>query len=187
MYHYSRPVDPNKLEGEETSAGQEDSKKDSAKEKRSKGSRMGGGSPFAMDNRDPNNLNPHIQIQWDDIIGEAEGLRSPDCCWRCTSRCYERTQEICYVLLVVLFSPFIAFCNGCNFACLAFNQVWCVGPCFRSWKINCATIKKFWEACLIAVCGPIVEICGLVFSKAYVRYQRVPDGIPPTNSTYFNV
>lgn len=181
------PVDGNKLEGEEPSQ-HEEHRKDSASEKKSKGSRMGGEtSPFAMDNRDPNNLNPHIQILWDDIIGEAEGLRTPDACWNCSIRCYDGTRRCCYVLLVVLFAPFIAFCNGCQFACLAFNQVWCVGPCLRCWKINFATIKKFWEACLYAVCSPWYEVCGLVFSKAYVKYQRVPDGPAPDTNNYFNV
>nr|XP_053640479.1 uncharacterized protein LOC128694399 [Cherax quadricarinatus] len=55
------PVDPNKLEGEESSHHQEN-KKDSAKEKKRKGNRMGGGTPsFAMNSRDPNNINSHIQ------------------------------------------------------------------------------------------------------------------------------
>ncbi|XP_069954026.1 caveolin-2-like isoform X2 [Cherax quadricarinatus] len=181
------PVDPNKLEGEESSHHQEN-KKDSAKEKKRKGNRMGGGTPsFAMNSRDPNNINSHIQIQWDDIIAEPEGLRTPDACWNCANRCYDRTEECCYVFLVIIFAPFIAFANGCQFACLAFNQVWCVGPCLRCWKINCATIRKYWETCLVALCSPVAEMCGLIFSKAYVRYQRLPDGSATQSSDYFNV
>lgn len=59
----SGPVDPNKLEADDGDL-QEEHRKDSAQEKKPKGSRMGGdASPFAMDNRDPNNLNPHIQVR----------------------------------------------------------------------------------------------------------------------------
>ncbi|XP_068201850.1 caveolin-3-like [Palaemon carinicauda] len=179
------PVDPNKLEGEDS----QEIRKDSAKEKSAKGARMGGEtSPFAMDNRDPNNLNPHIQILWDDIIGEAEGLRTPDKCWNCSISCYDGTRRCCYVFLVVLCAPLIAFCNGCQFACLAFNQVWCVGPCLRLWKINMATLKKFWEAWLYAVCMPMFETCGMCCAKANVKYQKVPDAVSAeTSADYFNV
>lgn len=61
------------------------------------------------------------QVLWDDIVGEPEGLRTPDGCWNCSIKCYDGTRRCCYVLLVVLFAPFIACCNGCQFACLAFN------------------------------------------------------------------
>ncbi|XP_050687037.1 caveolin-3-like isoform X2 [Eriocheir sinensis] len=192
------PLEANKLEGEvgstppEASSAPPGSADAKARRVGSKGSgilgRMGGeASPFAMDNRDPNNLNPHIQVLWDDIIGEPEGLRTPDGCWNCSQSCYDGTRRCCYVFLVVLLAPFIAFCNGCQFACLAFNQVWCAGPCLRCVKINWATLKKFWEACLFAICSPMAEVCGMYFSKIYVRYQRVPDGNPPDSSNYFNV
>ncbi|XP_076028868.1 caveolin-3-like isoform X2 [Oratosquilla oratoria] len=149
---------------------------------------MGGEtSPFAMDNRDPNNLNPQIQIMWDDIIGEPEGLRTPDKCWDCSMSCYDGTRRCCYVLLVVLFAPIIAFCNGCQFACLAFNQVWCVGPCLRIFKINCATIQKFWRTCLAAICVPVAEVYGLLCSKIKVRYQRVPDAIDTEEMDFLTV
>ncbi|XP_045137817.1 caveolin-3-like isoform X2 [Portunus trituberculatus] len=169
-------------------SGSADSRCDAKVRKSVKGSRMGGEtSPFAMDNRDPNNLNPHIQILWDDIIGEPEGLRTPEGCWNCSQSCYNKTRRCCYVFLVVLLAPFVAFCNGCQFACLAFNQVWCVGPCLRCVKINYATVKKFWEACLYAICSPLAEVCGMYFSKIHVRYQRVPDGNVVDSSGYFNV
>ncbi|XP_069991264.1 caveolin-1 isoform X2 [Penaeus vannamei] len=181
------PVDPNKLEADDADL-QEEHRKDSAQEKKSKGSRMGGAaSPFAMDNRDPNNLNPHIQVLWDDIVGEPEGLRTPDGCWNCSIKCYDGTRRCCYVLLVVLFAPFIACCNGCQFACLAFNQVWCVGPCLRLWKINMATVKRFWETWLLAVCSPICDVCGICFSKAKVRYQKLPDSNDQEPIDYFTV
>uniref|UniRef100_A0A0P4WCH2 Caveolin n=1 Tax=Scylla olivacea TaxID=85551 RepID=A0A0P4WCH2_SCYOL len=196
---YSRlygPVETNKQEGESAQpatpssapSGSADSRRDAKARKNLKGSRMGGEtSPFAMDNRDPNNLNPHIQILWDDIIGEPEGLRTPDGCWNCSQTCYDGTRRCCYVFLVVLLAPFVAFCNGCQFACLAFNQVWCAGPCLRCVKINYATIKKFWEACLYAICSPVAEVCGMYFSKVHVRYQRVPDGSVVDSAGYFNV
>ena len=62
-----------------------------------------------------------LQVMWDDIVGEPEGLRTPDTCWDCSIKCYDGSRRCCYVFLVVIFAPIIACLNGCQFACLAFN------------------------------------------------------------------
>merc|ERR1711971_1152439 len=39
--------------------------------------------------RDPNRINPHLQVMWDDLIGEPEGVRSLDCTWNCSKTCFQ--------------------------------------------------------------------------------------------------
>ncbi len=65
---------------------------------------------FDMEQRDPNNLNNHLQVyerqiysnpsyieiypiiirqvQWSDVIGEPESIRSNDCIWNCSYKVY---------------------------------------------------------------------------------------------------
>ena len=62
-----------------------------------------------------------VQVMWDDIIGEPEGLRSVDCAWNCSYKCFKGTKNCCYILLTILFAPCFAFCSALNFACLAFQ------------------------------------------------------------------
>ena len=50
-----------------------------------------------------------------------------------------------------------------------------MGPCLRTWKINCAFYRACNTVTLLACCGPMAEVCGLYFSKIKVRYQRLPD------------
>ncbi|CAL4111148.1 unnamed protein product [Meganyctiphanes norvegica] len=179
------PVD-SKAEADSASLSSAKNGVDSANRNR----HMGGGStsPFAMDNRDPNNLNPHLQVMWDDIVGEPEGLRTPDSCWNCSTKCYDGTRRCCYVFLVVLCGPFLACMSGFSFACITFQQVWCIGPCLRQWKINWATYKRFYEAVTLACCAPLVEVCALLCSRAKVRYQKLPDGDGrDMDEQYFNV
>ena len=64
-----------------------------------------------------------IQVMWDDIIGEPEGLRSIDCAWNCSYKCFKGTKNCCYILLTVFFAPCLAFCSAINFACLAFQVI----------------------------------------------------------------
>merc|ERR1719336_2883557 len=82
--------------------------------------------------RDPNNLNEHLQVMWDDVFGEPEGVRSADCAWQCSHKCFHGTRSCCYLSLTTIFAP-----------CLAFQHIWCLGPCLRTWKINCS----FFRAC----------------------------------------
>ena len=60
---------------------------------------------------------------WDDIIGEPEGLRTINCAWNCSYKCFKGTKNCCYILLTVLFAPCFAFCSALNFACLAFQVI----------------------------------------------------------------
>ena len=32
-----------------------------------------------------------MQVMWDDLIGEPEGVQSPDCTWNCSRACFQVT------------------------------------------------------------------------------------------------
>ena len=61
------------------------------------------------------------QVEWCDVIGEPDSIYSPDFTWNCSYRCYRATKNCCYQTLAVLLAPLLAFCLGCQFACLAFQ------------------------------------------------------------------
>ncbi|PSN58482.1 hypothetical protein C0J52_00792, partial [Blattella germanica] len=71
--------------------------------------------------RDPNNLNQHLQVQWDDVIGEPEGVRSISCVWKLSSWCFRSSRNCCYIVMSLILAPIMALCLGCTFACLAFE------------------------------------------------------------------
>ena len=98
------------------------------------------GNGLDLSQRDPNNLNEHLQVMWDDVFGEPEGVRSNDCAWRTSYKCFHGTRynihnqynhlmffekfnfrSCCYLVLTALFAPCMAFFAALNFACLAFN------------------------------------------------------------------
>ena len=58
---------------------------------------------------------------WDDVIGEPEGIRSTECAWNCSYKCFRGTKNCCYLLLTIFLAPCLAFCSAINFACLAFQ------------------------------------------------------------------
>ena len=58
---------------------------------------------------------------WDDLIGEYEGLRSMDCAWDLSKKCYEASKGGCYLCLSLICGPCLAFFAGIHFACLSFQ------------------------------------------------------------------
>jgi len=122
-----------------------------------------------MEQRDPNNLNAHVKVQFEEVIGEPEGVRSIDCVWRNAFKCFNCTLGCCYKLLTVLCGIPLAFCWGCEFACLAFYHVWYYTPlvkCYTIQLVACRTLLKLYlEVCVGSVC----EACGMFFSRIVVK------------------
>ncbi|XP_045495094.1 caveolin-3-like isoform X1 [Colias croceus] len=113
-----------------------------------------------LEDRDPNNLNQHIQIIWDDVIGEPEGVRSPERAWRISHFCFRHARNWCYIVLSVLVAPPCALVLGVGFACLAFEQIWCATPCLRCVKIYLASIRTLVQACLAVTVAPLMDAVG---------------------------
>ena len=55
-----------------------------------------------MTNRDPNNMNVHIQVSFDDVLAEPEGAHSMDCVWRNAHTCFTCGLGCCYKALTFI-------------------------------------------------------------------------------------
>ncbi len=40
-----------------------------------------------------------VQVMWDDVFGEPEGVRSADWAWRCSYKCFKSTRFLPYLFL----------------------------------------------------------------------------------------
>ncbi|KAK7496229.1 hypothetical protein BaRGS_00012639 [Batillaria attramentaria] len=120
-------------------------------------------------NRDPNNLNDHIKVAFEDVLAEPEGAHSIDCVWRNSYKCFNCSKGCCYNVLAILCGIPLALCWGCEFAVITFQHVWQITPCLRAFMINCGCAQKFFGTCLQCCLGPIMETCGLCFSNIVVK------------------
>ncbi|XP_064633345.1 caveolin-3-like [Lineus longissimus] len=117
-----------------------------------------------MENRDPNNINDHLQVVFEDVFAEPDHAHSLDCVWRNSYKCFNCTKNCCYLALTTLCSIFVAFCWACEFATLTFYHVWYVTPCFKVCEIELGCCKKFYSLCMRCALDPLCEACGLLFS-----------------------
>ncbi|KAL4226704.1 Caveolin-1 [Mactra antiquata] len=114
-------------------------------------------------NRDPNSLNDHLKVQFEDVFGEPEGARSIDCVWKLSYTCFNCWLGLCYKLATLFYGICIAAEWGCEFAMIAFYHIWYITPMLRVCEINCAVFKKLMETCMGCCLTPCCEACGGFF------------------------
>lgn len=122
-----------------------------------------------MENRDANDLNSHVKVHFEEVLGEPEGIRSIDGVWRVSHMCFNGTLNCCYKVLSVLCGVPMACMWGCEFACLACYHIWCMTPMIRYVTIHLTNYRRLLNLILDSCYGPWCETCGLVFSKIAVK------------------
>uniref|UniRef100_A0ABD2VWW9 Caveolin n=1 Tax=Trichogramma kaykai TaxID=54128 RepID=A0ABD2VWW9_9HYME len=128
-----------------------------------------------FEDRDPGRLNQHMPVIWEQVIGEPDGVRSPECAWRLSHHCFRLSKSCCYVLLSIFVAPIAALILGFTFACLAFEHIWCIVPCLRAWRISCMAVRHFCTAATQALVRPCTEALGYLFHQVRVMNQKLPD------------
>lgn len=101
-----------------------------------------------LTNRDPNHLNNHIQVNFDDVFAEPEGAHSMDCVWTNSFKCFNCWLGCCYKLITFFTGIFIAMGWGCLFALVAFTEVWFLTPYIRLQNIVLTNVGKLYSIVL---------------------------------------
>ncbi|PAA46899.1 hypothetical protein BOX15_Mlig008010g4 [Macrostomum lignano] len=131
-------------------------------------SRRSDDSDLDMVNRDPNGLNAYLKVGFEDVLAEPDDAHSIDCVWRNSYRCYNGGKNCCYKLLTVLTGLCIALYWGCTFAIVAYNNIWCITPSMKLFKICTGVYRECCVSVTDCVCGPICRSFGLLFSRISV-------------------
>merc|ERR1711872_823830 len=117
-----------------------------------------------MVNRDPNNINDHLKVTFEDILAEPEGAHSMDCVWSCSYKCFNCCKDLAYMILTLFYGICIAMEWGCEFGQIAFIHIWYITPCFKVCEINCGCCQKLYGMCVHCCLDPCCEACGMLFS-----------------------
>ncbi|XP_071083185.1 caveolin-3-like [Haliotis cracherodii] len=125
-------------------------------------------STIDLENRDPNNINDHLKVQFEDVLAEPEGAHSIDCCWKFTNTCFNCAFKCCYMLMT-LCGPLYGLYYGWSYAMLACAHIWEYTPQIKACEINCVMMRKVYTICLNCCLTPCCESCGAVFSRIQVK------------------
>jgi len=122
-----------------------------------------------MEQRDVLDLNSHVKVKFEEVLGEPDGVRSIDCVWRNTPKCFNCTLQCCYKVMTTICGLPLAFCWGCEFAMLAFYHVWYYTPMIKCFTINLLAcrnlLKLFCDTCVATPC----EAVGACLSRIVVK------------------
>ncbi|XP_052250632.1 caveolin-3-like [Dreissena polymorpha] len=114
-------------------------------------------------NRDPNNINPHLQCQFEDVLAEPDGTHSIDCVWTLSSICFNCWKGCCYKIMTLLCGCCIAAEFGCRFALLSFIHIWYFTPMLKIFQINCGLCKNIYTQCINCYIEPLCIAIGSIF------------------------
>merc|ERR1712170_190610 len=67
---------------------------------------MGLGEVWAADpdleTRDPNNLNDHLKVTFEEALGEPDHTHALDCVWKYSYKCFNFCKALCYLIATTL-------------------------------------------------------------------------------------
>ncbi|KAK6177779.1 hypothetical protein SNE40_015813 [Patella caerulea] len=115
-------------------------------------------------NRDPNDLNTYIMVQFEDAIAEPEGAHSINCVWDTSFRCFSCWRDVWYKTFSFCFGVCLAAQWGFEFAWIAVVHVWCVTPWLKATEMNCVIFKRLYGLCVHCCCDPICEASALILN-----------------------
>ncbi|CAB03359.1 Caveolin-1 [Caenorhabditis elegans] len=119
-------------------------------------------------NRDANSMNNHVQLNFEDIFGEADSQHSWDCVWRLNHTVFTAVRLFIYRLVSLLALPFtIIF--AIFFGLLASINVFIIVPLGKLLSIPGTLLAKLWNWLIHAIFDPIASAVGLIFSNFNIR------------------
>merc|ERR1711893_94459 len=117
-----------------------------------------------LETRDPNSLNDHLKVTFEEALGEPDHTHALDCVWKYSYKCFNFCKALCYLIATTLCGIPMAICWGCYFACVAFCHIWQITPSIRALDINCSIYKRMATIYVGACAQPCCESCGTMFN-----------------------
>jgi len=114
-------------------------------------------------NRDPNSLNDHLGVSYEEVLGEPDATHSIDCIWTNSYKCFNMWLSLCYKICTTLCGLCIAMGWGCYFAFVSFHHIWYLTPFIKAYEINIRIYAKIYAIWIKNCCEPCCESCGKMF------------------------
>lgn len=116
-----------------------------------------------LENRDPNGINSHMHVQFEEVLAEPDGVKSIDCVWRASYKCFTLWKNLCYIIMTTCCGICISMYWGCEFAALAFQHVWQITPGLKLCEIQCTLLQRCYGTCMHCLLDPVCDAFGHCF------------------------
>lgn len=162
-----------KMDGEQGNAIDEEKAKKKKKEHRR---RPSCGRAFTIGlnllDRDEKRVNDHVNLQFEDVLAEPDGVHSFDGVWRTSYATFVGARVWLYRLLAAVIALPCAILWGATFALLSLAHVWAITPLLRVLDLFFFFVKRVWSSIVHTLCDPIFESCGMLFTNIRLHQRR---------------
>merc|ERR1711997_1232037 len=119
-----------------------------------------------LGNRDSNNVNVEIDLDFDDVLAEPSAAQGFDWVWRLAFVVFSQTKLWIYKILSAVVAIPLALIWAMVFALLTVVHVWILSPALRLLDLILAVVKKVVVGVIGATLGPVCATLGLIFGKS---------------------
>lgn len=122
--------------------------------------------------RDPNGLNSHLQLGFEDVIAEPASTHSFDRVWICSHALFELSRYLIYKLLTLVLAIPLALVAGILFAVLSCLHIWIVVPFIKSCLMALPPVQAIWKSVTDVLVAPVFRSMGRCFAAVNIRLDH---------------
>lgn len=121
--------------------------------------------PPPKENRDPNNINDHLKVDFYSVLAEpTTSPQSLDCTWECSEIFFTCFFDCSYKLFSLFCGVCMAIYWAFEFVPVIFSSVWIFTPLRQFFYMACGFwCKSVWTLCLRCCVKPCARSCGHLF------------------------
>ncbi|XP_044213180.1 caveolin-2 [Thunnus albacares] len=123
----------------------------------------------APPDRDPNDINAHLKVGFEDVIAEPLSSHSFDRVWIGSHAVFELIKFIFYRLLTTLLAVPMAFILGLVFGVLSCIHIWLVMPVVQSLLMLLPSVQVVWRSLTDMFITPLFYSMGKSLSSIQVK------------------
>lgn len=122
-----------------------------------------------LGNRDSNNVNVEIDLDFDDVLAEPAAAQGFEWAWKLAFVLFSQTKLWIYKILSAVVAIPLALIWALVFALLTVVHVWILSPALRLLDLILAIVKKVVVGVIGVTLEPVCSSLGLIFSRKSVE------------------
>jgi hypothetical protein len=129
--------------------------------------------------RDEKRVNDHINIQFEDVIGEPDPTHGFEFVWRLTYLLFNATRFWFYRIIAAIIAIPLALLWALIFAFINLATIWLITPSLRIFDILLHYTHRIWSGIVRTVLDPFFSSGALLFNNIRQRRENLTIDSPP--------
>ncbi|XP_078076007.1 caveolin-2-like [Mustelus asterias] len=122
--------------------------------------------------RDPNGINTHVKVSFEDVIAEPAATQTFDGVWICSHVSFEFSKFVLYKVLTLFLAIPLAFAIGIFFAIISYIHIWFLMPIVKTFMMILPSFRIIWKTIMDMFISPLCQSMGRCFSAVNFRCTR---------------